>query len=554
MANQLKMANVHAIGVLWRQGWSARQIGRALGIHRDTAGRYIRLLKAEAAESQQASDPKPKPANAPPGAGPLPARSYGRGDGSKPANAPIGAERVDRAAAAAESAHDSRPAAAFPERSGPTSGCEPYRAVVLEKLDLGLTARRIWQDLRTEHGFTGSYYCVRRFVGRLKASSPLPFRRMECEPAAEAQVDFGTGAPVDGSDGKRRRTHVFRIVLSHSRKGYSEAVFRQTTDDFIRCLENAFWHFGGIPKTLVIDNLKAAVTRADWFDPQLNPKIQAFCDYYGLAVLPTKPYTPRHKGKVEKGIEYVKSNALKGRRFASLQEENRHLLAWEASVADVRIHGTTRKQVGQVFEQAERPALSPLPLERMAFFHEAPRIVHRDGHVEVAKAYYSVPPEYLGRTVWARWDGRQVRVFNRQMEQIALHPQREPGCFSTLSRHIVGEKISAVERGTTWLLARTRHIGPQTGRWAEAMLESRGVQGVRVLQGLHGLANRYTWDQIEHACEVAESHGVYRLRVIRELIKHQGDKQEQFEFIDEHPIIRKLSEYGAIVRASLAQS
>ena len=119
--------------------------------------------------------------------------------------------------------------------------------LIQAKFDLGLTAQRIYQDLVAEHGFTGSYYSVRRFVRRLEATHELPFRRLECGPGEEAQVDFGTGAPVVGPDGKRRRTHVFRIVLSHSRKGYSEAVYRQTTDDFLRCLENAFRHFGGVP-------------------------------------------------------------------------------------------------------------------------------------------------------------------------------------------------------------------------------------------------------------------------------------------------------------------
>jgi transposase len=110
-------------------------------------------------------------------------------------------------------------------------------------------------------------------------------------------------------------TWVFRIVLSHSRKGYAEAVYRQTTDDFLRCLENAFAHFGGLPRTLVIDNLRAAVARADWFDPELCPKVRSFAEHYGIAILPTKPYTPRHKGKIERGIGYVKGNALKGRTF-----------------------------------------------------------------------------------------------------------------------------------------------------------------------------------------------------------------------------------------------
>ena len=96
---------------------------------------------------------------------------------------------------------------------------------------------------------------------------------MECSPGEEAQVDFGTGAPLKSQDGKRKKTYVFRIVLSHSRKAYSEAVDRQTTENFIRCLENAFSHFGGVPQTLVIDNLRAAVSKADWYDPKINPKV-----------------------------------------------------------------------------------------------------------------------------------------------------------------------------------------------------------------------------------------------------------------------------------------
>ena len=160
-------------------------------------------------------------------------------------------------------------------------------------------------------------------------------------------------------------------------------------------IENALWSFGGVPQTLVIDNLKAAVTHPDWFDPELNPKLLSFSRHYGTVILPTKPRTPRHKGKIERGIGYVKNNGLKGHTFDSLQAQNEHLARWEATIADTRIHGTTKRQVGKVFMEVERVALFPLPAERFPFFHEAQRIVSRDGHIEVAKAYYSVPPEYL---------------------------------------------------------------------------------------------------------------------------------------------------------------
>jgi transposase len=410
-----------------------------------------------------------------------------------------------------------------------------------------LSAQRIHQDLAAEHGFRSSYYSVRRFVRGLAATQELPFRRLECGPGEEAQVDFGSGAPILLPDGKRRRPHVFRIVLSHSRKGYSEAVARQTTDNFIRCLENAFWHFGGVPQRLVLDNLRAAVTKADWFDPDLNPKVCSFAQHYGVALLPTRPYTPRHKGKVERGIDYVQENALKGRSFASLDEQNHFLLDWERTVADTRLHGTTRRQVGAHFADGERAALQPLPVERFPCFQEARRVVHRDGHVEIERAYYSVPPEYLARHVWARWDGRLVRVCNDHLEQIALHVKHEPGRFSTQSQHIAGPKISGVERGAAWLLGQVRRLGPHSSRWAEAMLQARGVEGVRVLQGLLNLAHRHPCAAIEHACDIALSHGAYRLRTLRALIERQGPRQEQLPFVQEHPLIRDLSDYGQFV-------
>ena len=237
---------------------------------------------------------------------------------------------------------------------------------------------------------------------------------MECEPGEEAQIDFGAGARITTPDGKRRKTHVFRVVLSHSRKAYSEACFRQTTEDFLRVLENAFWHFGGVPKTLVIDNLKAAVLHADWFDPELNPKLQSFAEHYGTVILPTKPRTPRHKGKVERGVAYVQDNGLKVHVFSSLEEQNQHLLGWEATVADTRIHGTTKRQVGKVFVEVERAALLPLPAERLPVLPRGaadrqPRRPHRSGQGILLGAA-GIP----GRTVWVRWDARLVRIFNQR--------------------------------------------------------------------------------------------------------------------------------------------
>jgi hypothetical protein len=185
-------------------------------------------------------------------------------------------------------------------------------------------------------------------------------------------------------------------------------------------LENSFRSFGGAVKVLNLDNLRAAVQRADWCDPELNPKLLSFCRHYGCALMPCRSRTPEHKGKTERAIGYLKSNALRGRTFLSLRAENEFLRHWEKTVADVRIHGTTRKQVATVFAE-EQTALLPLPADLFPCFQEGKRTVHRDSYVEVDKAYYAVPPEYISDWVWVRWDGREVRIFNQRWEQVVLH-------------------------------------------------------------------------------------------------------------------------------------
>ena len=430
-------------------------------------------------------------------------------------------------------------------RPGPESQCEPFRDVIQTKAEQGLTAQRIYQDLVAEHGFTAKYSSVRRFVSKLRQNTEAPVRRMEVLPGEEAQIDFGTAAPVRMANGKIQRPWVFRIVLSYSRKAYSEAVWHQSTEAFSGALENAFRYFGGVPRTLVIDNLKAVVKKGDWYDPEVHPKLQSFARHYGTVFLPTKPYTPEHKGKVESGVKYVKNNALKGRTFASLEEENAFLRDWEANVADTRIHGTTTKrQVKKQFAEVERETLLPLPTERFPFFHEARRAVHRDGHIEVDKAHYSVPPEYVTRRVWVRWDSRLVRIFNDRWDQLAVHAKTEPGRFRTDANHIPKEKISAVERGTDALLRQIAAIGPETRQWAEAMTQARGIEGVRVLVGLKALAAKHETQALEDACQKALAHGAYRLRTIRELIKRNSPMQKQFDFLEEHPVIRPLSDYS----------
>lgn len=491
--NRLTLSLQHSIVTLSERGWSARRIARELGIHRGTVGRHLR----------------PKAAKVTTGSCEGPADS-------KPAKVTTGSCRG-------------------------RSSCEPWRAAIEAAADQGLSARRIHQDLLAEHGFMGGYEAVKRFVRRHASVRLLPFRRMECAPGEEMQADFGRGGWVI-EDGRRRRPHLFRCVLSHSRKGYTEVVWRQTTETVIRCLENAFRHFGGVPSRLVVDNLKAAVLQADWFDPDLNPKMVEFCRHYGTILSPTKPAMPRHKGKVEAGVDYAQENAVKGRQFASLGEQNQFLATWERSVADTRIHGTVRQQVLKLFTSVEQPALRPLPQGLFPSFEEARRSVQRDGYIEFNRAYYSVPPEYVGRQLWVRAESRLIRIFSPKMEQIAVHARAEAGRFTTDPKHIHPHKRAMIERGAEYLLGRCRLLGPCCGAWAEAMLRHRGAEAIRTLQGLLHLSKDHQVGDLERVTERALEHACFRLRDLRTLLK-SADNIVQLGFLQAHPIIREMSAY-----------
>jgi len=514
MANILKVHEQNTIEQLAKQGWSRRRISRHLGIDRKTVRRYLR----EAAKSPTISTPGSEEAES----SKAPISTPGQATGSELVTEALQAE------------------------VGRPSLCDPHRLRIETKLDAGLSAQRIYQDLVAEIAFTGSYQSVKRFVHRLRQADPQRVWRIEVEPGEEVQVDFGTGAPVVEADGQRRRPWVLRAVLSYSRKAYSEAVFHQTTENFIRCLENAFRAFGGVAKILNLDNLRAAVQKADWYDPELNPKLLSFCRHYGCALLPCLPRVPEHKGKTERGIDYVKDNGLRGRTFSSLTAENEFLRTWEKTVADVRIHGTTRRQVAALFIE-EQKALLPLPPDLFPCFQEGRRTVHRDSYVEVDKSYYAVPPEYISADVWVRWDSREVRVFNQRWEQLALNSRLEPGKFSKCLGLGGGE--GPLERQLDYWLKRAQEMGGPCGSWAQGVLERKGPLGLRSIMGLIGLTDHHSFKSVNDACASALSRGAWRMRDVKALLdQRQREVQTHLAFSQSHPLIRDLAEYGLFIQ------
>jgi len=484
MANITKVELQKSIISLFEQGWSERRIARELGVHRATVKRYV--------------------------------------GASKCTNPQTG-------------------------KQGPVSICEPYRERVLEWFESGLSIERIHHDLTLGHGFDGSYHSVYRFVKTLEVDEGKRVFRMECEPGQEAQIDYGTLYLPIGENGRRKKVHILLVTLSHSRKAYVEAVLSQNTESFLRSLENAFRHFGGVPERLVPDNLKAAVIKADWYEPELNPKLREFATHYGTVILPARPRRPTDKGKVEAGVKYVKNNALKGKRFGSLAEVNGHLRWWSEHVADKRIHGTTKRQVGTHFEEVEKSALKPLPDSLFPCFEEAPRRVHRDSYVEVKGAYYHVPVQYVGKEVWARWDAAMVRAFNLKMEQIAVHTRLPKGRYTEVLG--VGGRRGGDPQSLAAQRLKVIPMGEHTLRWADGLIASNKEGALRKLQGLLGFKGKYPYGRVNEAARKACIHGQYTLKELR-LWVEAPQEQETFSFLQQHELIRNPNTYDGIAGTS----
>jgi transposase len=519
MANKLKVQEQEAIASLNRLGWGIRRIARELRLSRNTVRAYIRSLESPRALAERAP------------------------------NSAEGGFQIDPlSTTGSETPKNQTDPLSTTGNCGRKSLCDDHDAFILAKVEAGLTAQRIYQDLRSEISFTGSYQSVKRYVRRIRRSDPKLVHRIEVQPAEEVQVDFGTGPTLLQTDGIKKKTWVFRLVLSYSRKAYSQAVLRQDTETFLRCIEAAFREFGGSTLTINLDNLKAAVLKCDWADPELNPKLIDFARHYRTTILPCLPGVPEHKGKVENSVAYVKENALAGRKFSSLAELNLALAHWEKTVADVRIHGTTKRQVAQLFA-LEKPSLQPLPNSLFACFREGPRSVHRDGHVEVEKAFYHVPPEYLRQDVWVRFDSREVRIFTKNcdgsLRQIQVHRRLEPGQF-TNARGIGGGQGSLQANLNYWL-KRASALGPSCEGWARAVAQNRSIGGIRTLMGLVSLVDRHSFPAVNRACERALAKGTWRLRDVRALLQAK-EIQTQITFEEHHPLIRNLSEYGIFVR------
>ena len=453
-----------------------------------------------------------------------------------------------------------------------TSLCEPYRDFIEAQLRLRRNAMAIYQDLVDTLGFAGQYNSVKRFCAKLREREPEQFDRLSFLPGEEMQVDYGEGAPtlVPGSE-RYRKPRLFVATLRYSRASYRCVVWKSSQQVWAELHERAFRHFGGCPQYVVLDNLKEGVLKPDLYEPDLNPVYSATLAHYGVVADPARVRDPNRKGTVESAIQHTQATALKGRRFATIEEQNEFLAHWEHNWAAKRIHGTERRQVQAMFEE-ERHHLKDLPLLGMQYFTEAQRSVCDDGCVRVDHSSYAARPAAIGTKVL-------VRIYTQRIEIRELHTG------SLLRTHTKAERPGTVvlpqdervfnpSRETRQILRQAGEIGEHASRLCQLLFAIEGRVGQRKLWGIVGLVRRYPAHCVNAACSQALESGIYSYKRVLALteavfaqavnaIEADSGKTAQASgpaggavalLVQQHELIREAHEYGDLFAHAAASA
>jgi len=512
MSNVLNDEKKQQVIALGRLGWALRRIEEATGVRRETASGYLKAAG-------------------------IPLRPSG-GWGRRPLPKPANEVTTDFGGHSADEPQSARPAASL---SG--SACEPFRDLIESGLSRGRNAMAIWQDLVDRHGFSDGYQSVKRFIRKRHGTkTPEACGIIVTAPGEEAQTDYGTGPMVrDPDSGKHRRTRLFVLTLGCSRKSVRLLVFRSSSRTWAELHEKAFRRLGGVPRVIVLDNLREGVLAPDIYDPTLNPLYRDVLAHYGTVAMPCRIKDPDRKGKVESGVGHAQKTPLKGQRFESMEEAQAYLDHWEATWADTRIHGTTKRQVAAMFAE-ERPALLALPLEPFRYYQYGQRTVHLDGCVEVEAAYYGTPPGWIGRLVNVQWDEIHVRLLDPLTGRLLReHLRQERG------RHRVNpeDRPKQTPQSTSRLLWRAEQAGPHVGDLCHAIHRDQGEVAVRRILGVLSLAKKYGAAATEDACAAALELGIAEYRFVRRYLERGPQLPLSLRQLD--PLIRELTEYRDLI-------
>ena len=466
----------------------------------------------------------------------------------RPVDACAGKRVFSRSATVAPAAGPGTGAAApgareRPSRAPRASACEPYRELIVEALGRGRNAIAIWQDLVDDHGFPARYASVRRFVSTVRQQPTVEARVViATAPAEEAQVDYGEGPMVrDPDSGKYRRTRLFVLTLGYSRKAVRLLVQRSSAQVWAELHERAFRRLGGTVRVVVLDNLKEGVLTPDIYDPTLNPLYRDVLAHYGVVALPCRVRDPDRKGKVEAAVGHAQKTPLRGLRFERLDDGQAYLDRWEQRWADTRIHGTTKRQVAAMFAE-ERPALGPLPLEPFRYYQYGRRNVHLDGCVEVAAAYYSAPPGWIGRPVDVQWNDAHVRLLDPSTGQLLREHLRAPRGWHRIADP---DRPARTPPKTLALLAAAKRAGPAISTICDHIHRHEGAAGIRRILGFLSLARKHGPAVAEDAATAALELGVPTYRFLKRYLDCRSVAPLSLRQVD--PLIRQLTLYRDLI-------
>jgi len=387
--------------------------------------------------------------------------------------------------------------------------------------DPRMTAKQVWRLLKEEKGISMGYCTMKRYLRSQFQFGASPVTvRLEVEPGSQAQVDLGyVGKMTDPATGKLRKAWAFIMTLSYSRHRFVRFIFRQDGANWIDCHRRAFEYFGGVPATVMIDNLKAGVLKADLYDPTLNRAYAEMERHYGFVIDPTKIAMPRHKGKVERSVPVVRKHLLAGRNFRDSEEANQRALVWCKEEIGMEVHGTTKRKPWEVFVREEVPRLKALPAESFECPQWKACTVHPDHHIVFDRSYYSLPSRYISRAVWVRGDSKLVQIFF-EGERIKTHVRAQhPGTWRTDPSDYPPQKLAYLMATPTYCRNKAREVGPQTETLICKILSDHAMRNLRKAQAILRLAEKYGQAPMEAAAKRVLFFGNFHYRSLKTILE-----------------------------------
>jgi hypothetical protein len=393
----------------------------------------------------------------------------------------------------------------------------------------GLRLSKVHQ-LLARQGVEVPYSSLHRFAVRHCGFSDrrrITVRMAESEPGEVAEVDFGRLGLIPHPETQRRRTAwAMPVILPHSRHQYVFVTHSQKLPDLISGLEDAWAFFGGVTRRVILDNLKAAITRPDRYDPLFSRTFEEYARYRGFIIDPAPPRMPTGKPHVERSVPYVRDNFFRGEDWRGLAHLQQQAPLWCLHTAGTRIHGTTRQRPLAVFENVERARLQPLTAERFDPPRWAECKVHPDHHINFEKALYSAPTRFVGKTVSVRADSKLVRLYADGV-LVKTHPLQPPGKRSTDYDDYPVELSSYALRDPNRLIHQAKQLGPQMGRFMTELLSGE-LPWAKLRQGqkLLRLAQKYGTPRLEAACRRALAFQVLNVRSVETIVREDLDHLE----------------------------